>query len=300
MPRPSSYYLDNLIDSEPVRVLDHGFVRVVDYMGNQAAIIRAARQSYSAEPTARTPEQDRTLLRYLMRHAHTSPLEMCELSVQMKLPIFVARQIVRHRTANINELSGRYSVLDREFYIPEVEQMCAQSTANKQGRGAKLSEALAKTMQKQMLSYAERTFDFYDFLLTDNLSVPLSRELARINLPLSTYTTWTWKIDLHNLLHFLALRLDGHAQYETRVYADVLWGWVQGWVPDVASAFLDYRLEAVRFSRPEQAAIRYLLLGQARDDAEAMLGDSEIARILPNERELSEFRDKFLRLLNGP
>lgn len=257
--RPNSDYLDRIIvesTENPVKVLDHGFIRVVDYCGNETSVIKAARQSYAAEPTPRKASEDRNLLRYLMRHRHTTPLEMCELSVQVKLPIFAARQWIRHRTANVNELSGRYTELPREFYIPDLEQIKAQSTNNKQGRGANIELTEASNIRDLMVADANISFDNYDVLLN---VYDLARELARINLPLSTYTTWTWKVDLHNLLHFLSLRLDSHAQYEIRVYADIIWNWVQGWVPNIAEAFNDYRLEAVSFSKQEKEILQQML-----------------------------------------
>lgn len=287
MPRPSSPYLDRIIDEAPIPVLDHGFVRVVDYCGNEEAIERAARQSYVAEPKARTEDDRRTLLRYLMRHRHTSPLEMCELVIQAKLPIFVARQWIRHRTASVNELSGRYSVLDAEFYLPEINQLCVQSTQNKQGKGE--VAPMAAAAQDAIRTHCESAVDLYRWLLADEQDI--ARELARIGLPLSTYTTWTWKIDLHNLLHFLALRLDAHAQYEIRAYADVLWKWVKGWVPVVAEAFEDYRLEALTLSRPEVDALRWLLRYDGGADA------PEVSVCLPNKREREEFKAKLQRLI---
>lgn len=274
--RESSEFLDSILD-RPFPVLDHGEIRCVDYMGTEASIVRAARTSYGKGTKATS--EDAGLLRYLMRHRHTSPLEFCELAVRVKMPIFVARQWIRHRTANVNEYSARYSILDKEFYIPEADVLAAQSKTNKQGRGAVVPTEYAQEVQALLVRDAARAYDTYDLLLNDiGDGTPqdperpqLARELARMNLSLNYYTTWYWKTDLHNLLHFLSLRLDPHAQYEIRVYADELWRMVQGWVPTAAQAFLDYRLEAISFSRGEAALLRDLV----REAADAARGAHE-------------------------
>lgn len=297
MPRPHSAFLDTAIDSPLVKVLDHGFVRVVDYCGDELAIERAARQSYAEDPTARVPEERRTLLRYLVRHRHTTPLEMCELALQVKLPIFVARQWIRHRMANVNELSARYSVLDKEFYIPELQHLGAQSASNKQGRQGVVLDP--EGAQRRMRATSEAAFNVYSWLLADPDSEEpgygVSRELARIGLPLSTYTTWTWKCDLHNLLHFLSLRKDPHAQYEIRVYAEEIWRLVVGWVPVIAEAFTDYRLEALSFSKQELQVLRRMLppldrMTEYCNSSPLTLSD------LPNKRECEEFLTKLRKL----
>ncbi len=294
MPRTFSPALDAAIDSEPVKMLDHGYIRVVNYCGIEEDIERAARQSYAADPQARTPEERRTLLRYMLRHRHNTPFEMCDLTIQAKLPIFVARQWIRHRTASVSELSGRYSILDAEFYIPELTQMCAQSATNKQGRAEVLDKTDADDIRGLMDEHGATAFGLYKYLLEDGPDgYALSRELARTVLPLSTYTTWTWKVNLHNLLHFLGLRLDPHAQYEIRVYADQLWQWVCAWCPVVAEAFTDYRLESLTLSRLEVEAIQYLLSRRAGDPL-AMDGYA-CAHIL-NKREREEFQAKLARL----
>jgi len=288
--RPSSEYLDKIIEQtalEPVKVLDHGFIRVVDYCGNETSVIKAARQSYSADPVPRKPSEDRNLIRYLVRHRHTTPLEMCELALQVKLPIFVARQWIRHRMANTNELSGRYTELPREFYVPDLTQIKNQSTNNKQGRGEQLGLEDAQRIRDLMVTDANTSFDNYDTLLN---VYDLARELARTNLPLSTYTTWTWKTDLHNLLHFLSLRLDSHAQYEIRVYADIIWQWIRGWVPEIAEAFNDYRLESISFSKQEQMVLRQMISGIRPSDLDCY-GTSVLA-----SRELAEFKEKMSKL----
>jgi len=288
--RPNSEYLDKIIEQtalEPVKVLDHGFIRVVDYCGNETAVIKAARQSYAADPVPRKPSEDRNLIRYLVRHRHTTPLEMCELALQVKLPIFVARQWIRHRMANTNELSGRYTELPREFYVPDLTQIKNQSTNNKQGRGEQLGLEDAQRIRDLMVTDANTSFDNYDTLLN---VYDLARELARTNLPLSTYTTWTWKTDLHNLLHFLSLRLDSHAQYEIRVYADIIWQWIRGWVPEIAEAFNDYRLESISFSKQEQMVLRQMISGIRPSDLDCY-GTSVLA-----SRELAEFKEKMSKL----
>jgi thymidylate synthase (FAD) len=251
---------DRLHRLEPV--LDHGFVRLVDYMGDDGAIVQAARVSYGRG--TRTASTDRGLIRYLMRHRHTTPFEMCEIKLHVKLPIFVARQWIRHRTANVNEYSARYSILDREFYVPAPEHLAAQSRTNRQGRAAVLSGDEGARVLELLRRDAAQTYDTYAWLLNDDGTGDpvdpersmLARELARMNLTVNYYTQWYWKIDLHNLLHFLALRADPHAQYEIRVYADVIAGIVADWVPVAYEAFADYRLGASLFSRQELEALR--------------------------------------------
>lgn len=268
--RPTVPALEEVL-YEPLPVLDHGFVRVVDYLGDDAAIVQAARVSYGKGTTK--VRQDRALIRYLLRHRHLSPFEMCELKLHVKLPIFVARQWIRHRTANVNEYSGRYSVLDHEFYLPRPEHLSAQARTNRQGRDEDhpLPPDQAARVLDLLRADAEGSFAHYDELLkgsaTDDSGqeTGLARELARINLPLGTYTQWYWKIDLRNLLHFLSLRLEGHAQWEIRVYAEVIGQVVERWVPLVYEAFEDYQLHAVILSRQEVAAVRAMLRGEQPD-----------------------------------
>lgn len=245
---------------DPIPCLDHGFVRVVDYMGDDAAVVQAARVSYGKG--TRKVTEDRGLIRYLMRHRHTTPLEMCELKLHVKLPIFVARQWIRHRTANVNEYSARYSVLDREFYLPRPEDLAVQSANNKQGRGEVVDPEVAAEVLRLLRRDAEQAYETYEGLLENP---GLARELARMNLPVSWYTQWYWKIDLHNLLHFLALRIDPHAQYEIRVYGEAMAKVVQAWVPTVWEAFEDYRLHAVTLSRQMVDTVRRMLAGEAVD-----------------------------------
>ena len=256
--RPESEYLNGVLGL-PVNVLDHGFIRVIDYMGDEAAIVQAARVSYGKG--TKTPSDDRGLIRYLMRHRHTTPLEMCELKLHVKLPVFVARQWIRHRTANVNEYSARYSILDREFYIPSPEHLAVQSTDNKQGRGEVLDADQAETVRRWLLHDANEAYDTYESMVDPEGDIKLARELARMNLPTNVYTQWYWKIDLHNLLHFLSLRADPHAQYEIRVYADYILGLIEGWLPNVWEAFIDFRMEAHTFSKQEMDAIRAMIAG---------------------------------------
>lgn len=294
--RPISEEMEDLLGVRHP-VLDHGFVELVDYMGTDHCIVQAARTSYAKG--TRSHRDDRGLIRYLMRKRHTSPFEQAEIKLLVKLPIFVARQWVRTRTANVNERSARYSILDREFYVPAPEVMCAQSTTNKQGREEPISADMAGTMTRLMREQAVDAFDLYALLLNDDGSgesvgdVPqLTRELARTVLPLSTYTTWVWKIDLHNLLHFLSLRFDSHAQHEIRVYAEVISKMVAAWCPLVWEAFEDYRLHARTFSRHELAVLRELLAGVP--DVDATLDTMIAARVSAGElsaREARELRD---------
>lgn len=253
----------------PIAVLDHGFVRIVDYMGDDAAVVQAARVSYG-HGTTKTRD-DRGLIRYLMRHRHTTPFEMCEMKLHIKLPLFVARQWVRHRSANINEISGRYSILDPEFYLPLPEHMGVQSVVNRQGRAQALPPDRAADILRVLREDAERCYAHYESFLggasgaEEEEKQPLARELARMNLTLNTYTQWYWKIDLHNLLHFLQLRMDVHAQYEIRAYAEVIGQLVRRWVPYTWEAFEDYRLHSVTFSRQEREALRALYRGEQPD-----------------------------------
>ena len=256
---------------QPLPVLDHGFVRVIDYMGDDPAIVQAARVSYG-RGTKRV-RQDAGLIRYLMRNWHTTPFEMCEIKYHVKLPIFVARQWIRHRTANVNEYSARYSILDREFYVPAPQQLAAQSTTNRQGRGEVLGEDEAGRVFELLREDAERAYDHYQEMLNEdsegNVLDPdrqgLARELARMNLSLNFYTQWYWKIDLHNLLHFLWLRNDAHAQYEIRAYADAMLGTVERWVPLAYEAFMDYRAGGAQLSEKGLAVVRQMLAGEEVD-----------------------------------
>ena len=241
-------------------VLDHGFVRAIDYMGDDSAIVQAARVSYGAG--TKHVQNDEGLIRYLMRHWHSTPFEMCELKLHVKLPVFVARQWIRHRTANVNEYSARYSILDREFYIPEPAQLAAQSTVNNQGRGAVLEGPEAARVLALLKSDAAQMYDHYEEMLSQDGQQGLARELARMNLPMNIYTQWYWKTDLHNLFHFLRLRADAHAQYEIRVYAEAIARMVADWVPLAFAAFEDYRMGGVTLSSKAIDALKRMLKGE--------------------------------------
>lgn len=242
-------------------VLDHGFVRVIDYMGDDAAICQAARVSYGKG--TKSVSGDEGLIRYLMRHWHSTPFEMCEIKLHVKLPVFVARQWIRHRTANVNEYSARYSILDREFYIPAPEHVAAQSEVNNQGRGETLTGEEAARVLDILKTDAARCYDNYEAMISQEGQQGLARELARMNLPANIYTQWYWKTDLHNLLHFLRLRADIHAQYEIRVYAEEICKLVADWVPFAWRAFEDYRLGGAALSGKALDCVRRMIRGEA-------------------------------------
>ena len=265
--RPVSQGIEKIL-FKAFPVLDHGFLRVVDYMGDDHAVVQAARVSYGKGTTKVT--EDKGLIRYLMRHRHSTPFEMCEIKLHVKLPMFVARQWIRHRTASINEYSARYSVLDKEFYIPKKEHLAVQSKSNKQGRGDILSEVAAKKALKILKQDAENCYNSYEYLLNENSNGDiinndrdgLARELARINLTLNTYTQWYWKTNLHNLMNFISLRADSHAQFEIRAYADIIYDIMKAWVPITAEAFQSYRVGSVEFSFEALSVLKDLLTGK--------------------------------------
>src|SRR6516164_1169507 len=265
----------------PLPVLDHGFVRVVDYMGDDGAIVQAARVSYGLG--TRKVSEDRGLIHYLMRHRHSTPFEMCEIKYHVKLPIFVARQWIRHRTANVNEYSARYSILDNEFYLPVPEHLAAQAATNRQGREKLLDRVEAQRVLDLLRRDAERAYAGYTELLNeDDSGKPidptrpgLARELARMNLSLSFYTQWYWKTDLHNLMHFLSLRADPHAQYEIRVYAEAMLDVMRRWVPLCHEAFLQHRLHAVTLSAAALAAVKRMIAGEKLTQESSGLGKRE-------------------------
>jgi len=253
---------------KPLNVLDHGFVRVIDYMGDDSAIVQSARVSYGKG--TKKISNDKGLIKYLMRHRHSTPFEMCEIKFHVKLPIFIARQWIRHRTANVNEYSARYSILDKEFYIPSIENLASQSTLNNQGRGEVLTDEEASNVISILKNDAEQTYSNYETLLNENSEgvvlddnkSGIARELARMNLTLNTYTQWYWKIDLNNLLHFLTLRADDHAQYEIRAYANVMLDLVKKWVPITYSAFEDYRIGGTELSAKEVSLLKKIIKGE--------------------------------------
>jgi|TARA_B110000459_G_scaffold168266_1_gene187230 thymidylate synthase (FAD) len=274
---------------KPLSALDHGFVRVIDYMGDDTAIVQSARVSYGKGTKKIT--NDKGLIKYLMRHWHSTPFEMCEIKLHVKLPIFIARQWIRHRTANVNEYSARYSILDKEFYIPSVENLASQSQVNKQGRAENLSPEEAEKVINILKNDAEQTYRNYEVMLNENSdgetldegSMGIARELARMNLTLNTYTQWYWKIDLNNLLHFLALRADAHAQYEIRVYADIILDIVKKWVPITYEAFEDYRVGGTQLSAKEILILKKIIKGETvNPDAEGI-----------SKREWGELQKKF-------
>ena len=249
-------------------ILDHGFIRVVDYMGNDSSIVQAARVSYGKG--TKKVSTDSGLIKYLMRHWHSTPFEMCEIKYHVKLPIFIARQWIRHRTANVNEYSARYSILDKEFYLPNIENLAAQSKSNRQGRGDVLQGEQAKKVLNLLKKDAEQTYDNYETMLNerydgsiiDEKEVGLARELARMNLTLNTYTQWYWKTDLLNLMNFLRLRADHHAQYEIRTYADAMLDTLKKWVPITYEAFMDYRVGGTEVSSKGKIILQKLIKGE--------------------------------------
>ena len=280
--------LENLL-YEAIPVLDHGFIRVVDYMGNDTSIVQAARVSYGKG--TKKVNTDSGLIKYLMRHWHSTPFEMCEIKYHVKLPIFIARQWIRHRTANVNEYSARYSILDKEFYLPNNENLAAQSQINRQGRGDILEGDQAKKVLDLLKSDAERTYSNYEEMLNerydgsviDENRPGLARELARMNLTLNTYTQWYWKTDLLNLMNFLRLRADRHAQYEIRAYAEVMLDTLKKWVPITFEAFMDYRVGGTEVSAKGKVLIQKLI-----KDEKISLEDSGLSK-----REWNELMEAF-------
>ena len=265
--RVTSLELEKIL-YDVIPVLDHGFVRVIDYMGDDSSIVQSARVSYGKG--TKKVSTDEGLIKYLMRHWHSTPFEMCEIKYHVKLPIFIARQWIRHRTANVNEYSARYSILDKEFYIPNKEQLSAQSTINRQGRGDLITGDQADEVLQILKNDATQTYGNYEKMLNerfdgsviDEKKSGLARELARMNLTLNSYTQWYWKTDLLNLLNFLFLRADSHAQYEIRVYAEAMLETVKKWVPITHSAFLDYRVGAVHVSAKGKKVIQQIAKGE--------------------------------------
>ena len=253
---------------EAIPVLDHGFVRIVDYMGDDSSVVQAARVSYGKG--TKKVSTDSGLIKYLMRHRHSTPFEMCEIKYHVKLPIFVARQWIRHRTANVNEYSARYSILDKEFYLPSKENLAAQSASNRQGRGEVINGKQADNILNILKKDAEQTYTDYELMLNEKYdgstinknNKGLARELARMNLTLNTYTQWYWKTDLFNLLNFLSLRADSHAQYEIRAYANVMIDSLKRWAPITFEAFMDYRMGSMELSAKGKAVIQKMIKGE--------------------------------------
>jgi len=266
---------------EALPVLDHGFVRVVDYMGDDTSIVQSARVSYGKG--TKKVSTDSGLIKYLMRHRHSTPFEMCEIKYHVKLPIFVARQWIRHRTANVNEYSARYSILDKEFYLPTKENLAAQSRNNRQGRGDLIDGEQANDILKILKEDAEKNYNDYETILNERHDGTivnegkkgLARELARMNLTLNTYTQWYWKTDLLNLLNFLSLRADDHAQYEIRIYADVMIDCLKKWVPITYEAFMDYRVGGMELSFKGRLVISKMIKGESCDFESSKLSKRE-------------------------
>ena len=266
---------------EAIPILDHGFIRVVDYMGNDTSIVQAARVSYGKG--TKKVSTDAGLIKYLMRHWHSTPFEMCEIKYHVKLPIFIARQWIRHRTANVNEYSARYSILDKEFYLPKTENLAAQSQSNRQGRGDVLQGEQAKKVLNLLKNDAEQTYNNYEMMLNERYDgsvinekeVGLARELARMNLTLNTYTQWYWKTDLLNLMNFLRLRADHHAQYEIRTYADSMLETLKKWVPITYEAFMDYRVGGTEVSAKGKIILQKLIKGENVDVDQSGLSKRE-------------------------
>ncbi|HTH98067.1 MAG TPA: FAD-dependent thymidylate synthase [Stellaceae bacterium] len=271
---------------QPVPVLDHGFVRVIDYMGDDAAVVQAARVSYGRG--TKKVSEDKALVAYLMRHRHSTPFEMCEIKLHVKLPIFVARQWIRHRTANVNEISARYSILDNEFYVPAPEHLAAQSATNRQGRGDVLQGDEAAQVMALLREDAERAYTHYALMLNEDENGSaldaerqgLARELARMNLSLNFYTQWYWKTDLHNFLNFLSLRADAHAQFEIRVYAEAMLEMLDRWVPHTAAAFRQYRMGGAALSAGALDIVKRLIAGEAVDQAGSGLSKREWGELM--------------------
>ncbi len=281
---------------EAISILDHGFIRVVDYMGDDTSIVQAARVSYGKG--TKKVSTDAGLIKYLMRHWHSTPFEMCEIKYHVKLPIFIARQWIRHRTANVNEYSARYSILDKEFYLPAPEHLAAQSQNNRQGRGNILDGEKAKKVLELLKGDAEQTYNNYETMLNerydgsviDQNSSGLARELARMNLTLNTYTQWYWKTDLLNLMNFLRLRADHHAQYEIRAYADAMLDTVKKWVPITYDAFMDYRVGGTEVSAKGKEVLKKLIKGEVIDINQSGLSKREWNELM----EAFGFTDKLI------
>jgi len=272
---------------KPIKVLDHGFIRVVDYMGDDSAIVQSARVSYGAG--TKKINLDRGLIQYLIRHKHTTPFEMCEIKFHIKLPMFIARQWIRHRTANVNEYSARYSILGKDFYLPERDQLAVQSSTNRQGRDAEtLNDDEAARTLEILKGDALQCYAHYEEMLNEDMEgnivdesrAKLARELARMNLPVNFYTEWYWKIDLHNLLHFLHLRADPHAQYEIRVYAEAMLDIVKKWVPLTYEAFMEYSVNGTNMSNNAMNVIKQMIKGKKVTQEESGMSKREWGELM--------------------
>jgi len=251
------------------KLLDHGFVRVVDYMGNDSSVVQGARVSYGAG--TKKVSEDVGLINYLMRHFHSTPFELCDIKFHIKCPIFVARQWLRHRSVSANEYSARYSIVDNQYYVPEIDKISVQSASNKQGRGEIVDNERAKIVQDTIKEIAENSYNEYNEMLEDGIA----REIARVCLPLNFYTEFYWKINLHNLMHFLKLRADSHAQYEIRVYALKMMEIMKLWVPHTYDAFMDYKINAKNFSGKMFELLKRKLAGEEITFENSGLGKRE-------------------------
>ena len=272
MSRPNIGRMNEMVGEE-IKVLDHGFIRVIDYMGDDAAIVQAARVSYGRG--TKSFSEDAGLINYLMRHKHTTPFEMCEIKLHVKLPIFVARQWIRHRTGSFNEYSGRYSIMDDDFYVPSSSTLGKQSSVNKQGRdGLMLSEEDAHVIQQMIKGHSERSYSMYETLLNEG-SLGLARELARMVLPVNFYSQWYWKVDLKNLLDFLNLRTDPHAQYEIRAYAEEIGKIVRKWLPVTYGAYKKHMKDGVSFSSEAMKVMKVMMAGDMMDQETSGLSKRE-------------------------
>lgn len=273
--RVSSAELDNIL-GKTFEVLDHGFIRVIDYMGNDTSIVQAARVSYGSG--TKTSREDKGLIYYLMKNCHTTPFEMCEIKFHIKLPIFVARQWVRHRTASINEYSARYSLIKDEYYIPDPANIAPQSKNNKQGRSGELTSEAMRKVQELLEKDSKKCYETYEYLLAPDIN--LARELARINLNLNYYTEWYFKINLHNLMHFLKLRVHPHAQYEIRIYAEKILEIAKAWCPLALAAFEEFELGGIRFSKTQIHFLKKKLAGKDISFEDTSLSKSEYNEIM--------------------
>lgn len=272
-----------------IKCLDHGFVRVVDTMGRDMSIVQAARTSYG--DGTKSVLEDNQLIGYLLRHLHTTPFEMCEIKLHCKMPIFIARQWIRHRTANVNEYSGRYSVMKEHFYAPDPAGVRLQSNKNKQGGEGTASEGDAQWFVEELHKQEVQAYKMY----TEALDRGIEKGLARVGLPLNNYTEWYWKIDLHNLMRFLGLRMDSHAQYEIQVFANAIAEFVKEWCPVAWAAFEQYQLNAVTFSWKE----RKILADWMSDQAYAIFDDEPPVRTEFSKGEWREFGQKINNLRNA-
>ena len=265
--------LEKILEYE-FKILDHGFIRVIDYMGNDNAIVQAARVSYGAG--TKQVREDAGLINYLLRNSHTTPFEMCEIKFHIKAPYFVARQWIRHRTANVNEYSARYSIVDQDYYLPNQDEISFQSSNNKQGRGEQVDEDFSDSVREIIKNTSDQQYEHYNKMLESGLA----REVARIILPLNYYTEFYWKIDLHNLMHFLRLRADSHAQYEIRLYALQMIEILKLWVPHTYQAFQDYKMNSKNLSEKMLSVMKKMIAGEKVDQENSGLSKREWTELL--------------------